>query len=213
MWAETQVGERAATSSWLGWELLGEVDRLDSESIATRFFCCVIPLWPSHSVFRSRSPDGHERAIGIRLQPRSVVLGYARVLLWVAAACLVIPALSVPPTGLSLALAAAGFACAALAAAATWRAGRLSSDERNRRALLRRVTGLGAPPALLPNALAVAIRDDLVTAWYTQSGRAWKDAIADGVAHELLVAIADYHHDAALLDQARANFDDPLRWN
>jgi hypothetical protein len=208
-------GEHIADPGWLGWDTLGEVDRMESESIVTRFFCFVMPLWPSYSIYLTRSPDGEQRYIRIGRQRRSVVLGYLRFDLWLAAIVLAAAGLSdLERFGSWLYLAAVFAGCAALL---QFGAGRLADDERERRMLLRRVSGLGAPPELLPERLRHEIRDQLLDAWQAQSRELWHDAIASGVASELLVALADYHLRPALVERARRSMVessvDRLRWN
>ena len=88
---------------------------------------------------------------------------------------------------------------------ATWAVGRVSADERARRRLLRRVVGIGAPPELLVGELPGRVRGALEAAWREVSTEAWPSAIVDGVANELLVALAEYHGRYALAAQARAN--------
>lgn len=202
------------TSSWIGWGDVGKIDRLETESIATRFFCVVVPLWPSHSLYRTRSNDGREVAIKLPLQLRSVVLGYLRATLGLAAAVLVSAAFAGSARFAPLVF--VGVLLAAFAAMLTFGAGRLGPEERERRMLLRRVVGMGAPPELLPADLADSIREDLVETWGSQSRIAWDDAIASGTASELLVAIADYHRRPTLVARARQNLargEDHLRWN
>ena len=45
-----------------------DVERLDSEAIATRFFRVIIPVWPSQSFYVTRTADGEEQRIKIPLQ-------------------------------------------------------------------------------------------------------------------------------------------------
>lgn len=189
---------------WLDSDDFGRIDRSVDEAIVTRFYCIGLPLWPQHSVYLSMR-DGTEQRIPIALQRRSVVLGYLRKPLWFAVTVLGAPAIAAPERWIWLAAPAL-----ALAVVATWLtfvAGRLSPAERERRALLRRVVGVGAPPELLPAQLRAALRNAIETAWAVQSVAPWRHAIARGDASEILIALADYDADPALVAEARASFD------
>lgn len=197
--------------SWIGPDDYGVVERVEGEAIATRFFDVVIPVWPMYSVYLTKTADGAERRIRIALQLRSVVLGYLRTPLWLTALILAAPALMVPARWLWLLGPALGVAVAA--ALLTFVAGRLGEDEQLRRALLRRVVGFGAPPELLPDELRAEVRANLELMWNTLGTRlGWMDAIEQGMANELLVALAEYEQDPALIARARANSANKV-WN
>jgi hypothetical protein len=186
---------------WIGWDDFGAIERADGESVVTRFWSIVIPLWPGHSVYVTR-----EQRIKIALQRRSVVLGYLRAPVWLAALVLAVPGVvDFARWGHFLVL---GAVLAALAALSQFAAGRLGAAERERRALLRRVVGFGAPPELLPPAMLAHLQFDLEQRWAAHSRLHWPDAITGGTASELLVALADYHQREDLLAIARGNLDD-----
>ena len=71
---------------------------------------------------------------------------------------------------------------------------------------------LGAPPELLTEELRAEVCANLIVMWSTRSSRRWFDAIEKGDASEILIALAEYHLDGPLLEQARANFANKL-WN
>jgi hypothetical protein len=170
----------------------------------TRFYSIGLPLWPQHSVYVSMR-DGAEQRIPIALQRRSVVLGYLRKPLWFAVTVLGTPSIAAPDRWGWLAVPA--LVLIAAAAWLTFVAGRLSPGERERRALLRRVVGVGAPPELLPPQLRAAMRNAIEAAWAVQSVASWRHAIARGDASEILIALADYEADPELVAEARASFD------
>lgn len=186
---------------WIGWDYLGHVDRLESESISTRFFCFVVPLWPSYSIYESTAPTGERQYIQIPRQRRSVVLGYLRVHLGLAGAVLAAAAVGLRHP----VLAVVALACIVASVLLTLVAGKLSPAEHERRRLLRRATGLGAPPELLPTDLLHAIREELLDAWHAESPIPWYQAIVAGYANEILVALAEYHQRQGLIEQARLN--------
>ncbi|MEJ7599286.1 MAG: hypothetical protein WKG01_15375 [Kofleriaceae bacterium] len=194
-----------------GWDRCGTIDRLGiGESIETRFFRVIIPVWHGPTIYITRDGD-EERHIEIPRQTRSVVLGYLRSPLWLCSILFVV-ASAIDPILWGRWL-EPGLALAAVAAVLTFVVGKLRGPELERRLLLRRVTGLGAPPELLPRHVQVEICDRLVDTWRTESRRPWAQAIVDGVPSELLVALADYHDQPALLLQARSNLLDDLRVN
>ena len=196
--------------SWLTTDDFGVVDELETESIVTSFYKAGLPLWPEHSAYVIRQKDGSERRIRIPLQTRSVVLGYLRAPLWAIGAALVLLALVAPQR--FLVLLAPGCMIAGTASLLTFVAGRLPERELLRRQLLRRVVGFGAPPELLTEELRAEVCANLIVMWSTRSSRRWFDAIERGDASEILIALAEYHLDGPLLEQAQANFANKM-WN
>lgn len=191
----------------MGWDDAGHVDRLGPESICTEFFCVVIPVWPRpRSRYVGRTVEGERCALEIPRDARSVALGLVRTPLWLAAVILGSPAVLAPERWLGLLPYA--LVLAALAAWLTFGAGRLSTRERTRRSLLRSATGLGAPPELLPAELRAELAAGLVDRWDREYGMDWCAAIQRGVASPVLVAIAEYHQRAALVDRAWSNLTD-----
>lgn len=189
---------------WITSGDFGVIERYVDESIVTCFYCIGLPLWPRHSVYVT-TRDGIEQRIPIPLQRRSVVLGYLRKPLWFAAVVLAAPVIAAPSHWWWLAGPALVLTMGA--ALLTFVAGRLAPSERERRALLRRVVGVGAPPELLPPQLRAALRHVAKSAWLRHSGVPWQHAIARGEASEILIAIAEYEAVPALIERARASFD------
>jgi hypothetical protein len=197
--------------SWLECEDYGAVDKLESEAIVTEFFTIVLPIWPARSVYVYKTTDGEERRVQIPLDRRSVALGYARFLTWMTALLFAAPALfDFTRFRHLLPLAIALVACASVV---TFVLGRLDPAEADRRALLRRVAGIGAPPELLPFPFRVEMCEQLADRWYTENRLGWREAIDRGMGHELLVALAEYHCEPLLVIAARRNIAADLRWN
>jgi hypothetical protein len=189
---------------WMASDDFGAIERSVDESIVTCFYCIGLPLWPRHSVYVTRR-DGAEYRIPIPLQRKSVMLGYLRKPLWFAAVVLGSPAIAAPARWAWLM--GPALALAATAAVLTFVAGRLTPSERERRALLRRIVGVGAPPELLPPQLRAALRHQTESAWRNHSIVPWRQAIERGEASELLIALAEYDAAPALVERARASFD------
>jgi hypothetical protein len=203
-------GRPGRAEHWFECEDYGVVDRLATESIVTEFFTVGLPIWPSRSVYRYTADD-QERRIEIPLDRRSVALGYLRAPTWVAAVVCATPAFAdFSRWGHLLALA---LALAALASVLQFVIGRLDPAEADRRGLLRRAVGLGAPPELLPGAFRIEMREQLADRWYVEHRLGWREAIDRGMGHELLVALAEYHHDPVLVLRARTNLASDIRWN
>jgi len=176
--------------TWIDDDWVGAVERLGQDVVVTEFFCVVVPVWPRRSVYVQRSSEGEQR-IELRLHRTSVAAGYLRTSTWMAALILTLPGLLARdrwawllPIGLGL---------AALASLLTFRFGRLSRAERERRTLLRDVVGVGAPPEMLPPHVAKAIRQALEGRWREDHLEPWTEAIAAGVGDEILYALAEYH--------------------
>lgn len=190
--------------SWLPVREFGVVERIEHESVATQFYAVIVPVWPIRSRYYSRSlKTGEIGYLDIPLHRRSVLLGLVRTPLWLLAVLLGSPTFALPSRWAWLLVIALPLAL--IAAYVTFFAGRLTPDEKARRELLRRVVGFGTPPELVDPALASKVRDYLDDAWSETSREPWHTAITNGVANELLVALADYHGRQALLEQARAN--------
>jgi hypothetical protein len=190
-------------SGWIGIDEFGVVERVDDESIATEFYTVIVPVWPRGSRYRTRSRGGEPQTVSIARHSASVALGLVRTTLWLLALVLAAPSLAVPARWIELLTLAVPLAV--LAAILTFVTGRLPADECDRRRLLRRVVGIGAPPELLPRDLVARIRDALEHAWREVSALPWPQAITDGEANELLVVLAEYHDRRALAARARAN--------
>ncbi|MDQ3365256.1 MAG: hypothetical protein M3680_07500 [Myxococcota bacterium] len=197
--------------SWLECEDYGAVDRTESEAIVTEFFTMLLPVWPSRSVFVSKDGDGVERRIQIPLDRRSVVLGYLRLPTWMAALILMAPGLvDLERWGHLLAI---GAVVGVIAAVLQFVAGRISPAEAERRALLRRVAGIGAPPELLPRAMRAEICEELADSWYLEHRLGWREAIESGLGNEALVVLAEYYGEPVLARHAHQNLAADVRWN
>ena len=190
------------TFAWIGWDDAGAIERVGPEAIVTSFWCVVVPVRAGNSFYRFRTRDGIEARFEIPRQRRSVVLGYVRTPLWFSAAILAAPVVF---AGRSWSLVPIVAALAGIAAVLTFLVGRLPPGERERRELLRRVSGIGAPPQLMPALMLDEIREGLADAWYRAEHTDWRDAIRAGMASEVLVALADYYQVPRLLARARAN--------
>jgi hypothetical protein len=190
------------TFAWIGWSDAGAIERVGPEAIVTSFWCVVVPVWAGNSFYRFCTRDGVETRFEIARQRKSVVLGYVRTPLWFSAMILAAPVMF---AGRWWSLVPIVAALAGVAAMLTFIVGRLPPEERERRELLRRVAGVGAPPELMPAQILDEIREGLAQAWYRAENRDWRDAIPVGVASEVLVALADYYQMPRLLARARAN--------
>jgi len=189
--------------AWIGYADRGVIDRIDSEGVTTEFFNVVIPVWPQKTYYVYVNRDGDVCRFAIPRDRRSVFLGFARTPLWTAA--LVCAAPGFVDFARWKYLLAIGIGLAIAAAVLTFVVGKLTPGERDRRALLRRVVGLGAPPELIPEAMLEQMRDDLADEWFHQAQMDWRDSIHRGEASETLVVLAEYHRDARLAIRARTN--------
>ena len=197
--------------TWLDCEDYGQIERLESEAIVTEFWTILLPIWPARSVYVYRTPEGEQRRVPIPLDHRSVALGYARILTWTAALLLGAPV--VFDFYYFAYLLPFAIAFAGIASVLQFVVGRLDPAEADRRALLKRVAGLGAPPELLPFPFRVEMCETLADRWYTEHRLGWREAIDRGMGHELLVALAEYHCEPLLVGHARKNLAADLRWN
>jgi len=198
-------------SEWLECEDYGAIDRLESEAIVTEFFTIVFPIWPSRSVYVYKTNEGEDRRVQIPLDRRSVALGYARFMTWMSTIIFAAPAIAdYERFGHLLPFA---IALVGIATVLTFVLGRLDPAEADRRALLRRVAGIGAPPELLPLPFRIDMCEQLADTWYTEFRLGWREAIERGMGHELLVALAEYHCEPLLVTAAKKNLAADMRWN
>lgn len=202
--------QRTSAVSFLQSDDFGIVDKLEAERIVTSFYRVILPVWPDHSAYVITARDGSERRIKIPLQKKSVMLGYLRAPMWFLAIVCIAPALFATEHWTKLLI--PGIALAIVASVFTFGMGRLTDDERQRRQLLKRVVGFGAPPEILPDALCAEVRSHLHLMWDTRSRTDWRDAIDAGETSELLVAMAEYHREPDVIAAANANFANKV-WN
>jgi len=188
---------------WIGWDDAGTVERIGDEAIQTAFFCVVIPIRAGKSFYRFRTSEGSEAAIEIVRHRGSVLAGFLRTPLWLAATIIGAPCVFAYERWGHLVPIAVGLAV--LAAAVTLGIGRLDGEERARRELLKRVVGVGVPPELLSEPMREDTRERLADAWFRDHHIDWRDAIATGIAGEELVALAEYYQAPGLVDRARQN--------
>jgi hypothetical protein len=201
----SRESERAYLRSggWLRRDFGGRVDVTDDAWVVTEFDWVVVPVRARASYYVQRDGDGGTEWIEIPRHRASVAAGLLRTTSWLLTLGCGLGAIAGEHapwwTGIVAVVAAL------VAAWSTWSLGRLSRDERERRALLRRVVGIGAPPDLLPPAQVILVRQQLDSAWNGRQRGSWQDAVLAGVGDELLVALAEYHQRDALAEKARAN--------
>jgi hypothetical protein len=194
------------TASWLSESEAGVIDRLGAERVATVFLHVIVPVVPRKSYYWYRNRDGDECAFEIPRDPRSVLLGYTRSPLWLLTCIFVTPPMFDFARWKYLLVLAAMFAIAA--SILTWGFGKLSPGERDRREMLFRVAGIGAPPELMPSAMLEQIREDLADEWYHRTDSTWRESIRSGEADEVLVVLAEYYGEPQLAIRARTNLID-----
>jgi hypothetical protein len=189
---------------------LGRVEALEDESIQTKFFIVGLPVFPMASFYATSEHVNGVSGIEIPIHGKSVAAGYLRVGLFLVA---LLSGLFVwlehrtyhPEYGMMAVSAVALLAWAVV----TFAFGRLSPSERMRRTLLRKATGLGAPPEILPPALRSSLEKKLRARWVAGGGEAdWKARLRSGRAKAaeipLLYALAEYGGDEALSAIGRA---------
>ncbi|MEO8699035.1 MAG: hypothetical protein ABI867_03295 [Kofleriaceae bacterium] len=196
----------AVTFGWIRDAEAGVVDRLGSERVATEFFCFIIPVVARGSYYAYANRDGEACTFDIPRDRRSVFLGYTRTPLWLLACFFATPALFDFARWKYLLVIAT--LLAATAAVLTFAMGKLSPGERERREMLKRITGLGAPPELMPADMLDQIREDLSDEWFHRTDTPWRDSIRRGEADETLVVLAEYYREPQLAIRARTNLID-----
>jgi hypothetical protein len=143
-----------------GTELLGKVDKINNESIQTKFIILGMPLFPIGSFYCLEDPFPGSRLIRIQLNLKSVVLAYLRWWISVPSITLIIIGFAgeqyiywvIGTVGIAIFL-------------VTFLFGRLSNDEKERRQLLISVVGLGADPKILPQKMRQSILAKLEEKW------------------------------------------------
>ncbi|MFO0552441.1 MAG: hypothetical protein U0271_28895 [Polyangiaceae bacterium] len=151
---------------YLGQTMTGRVDRCGSGFIGTMFFhIYFIPIAPmgSRAVIRQLA-NGHYQGIPLGIHGRSLLLGYARVWLFIAGLGLVALALSAAARGSSLLalpclIAAAG--AVVLGVLSNTRFGRLTVDEKAMRFVYQDWVGAAVDPGVLPRAYREELKRSL----------------------------------------------------
>jgi hypothetical protein len=199
----------------VGTMFLGRVEALGGESIQTKFFVLGVPLVPLASYYATEERVNGVTGIEIPVHGTSVVAGYLRLVSGIAAVlCGLFAWLEhrsyKPQYGL-MALAAVSFVVWALA---MFVLGRLSARERMRRLLLRAVTGLGAPPELLPAHVRATVGERITAAWAEAgAGADWRERLRTSAATDdelpLLYALAEYSGDGELVTLASRQIRGP----
>lgn len=188
-------------TGWIGSDFAGHVEKLDDEEIVTEFSYVVLPLWPKRSIYVHGS-----ESIEIRPHAKSIVAGLLRTTTWMVALILALPVVMLPEKWAWLAPFAIGLG--AIAAALTFAFGKLDDDEQERRRMLRRVVGIGAPPELLAEHVVEATRLALEGHWRGDHDESWFEAIAHGRSSELLAALAEYNGRPDLAREVRDRLAD-----
>jgi hypothetical protein len=191
----------------IGTMFFGRVESLAGEAIETKFLVIGVPLLPLGSYYLTNGRQGVE----IPLHGKSVLLGYARIGLWIGAFIWGLMAYVTkhysdgPEVFIGPAVLGIG------AAVLTFAVGGVSKAEQPRRLLLRTVAGLGAPPAILSQDIRSNIQDRLEKAWAARStGKAWRDALESGSLKKddarWCFALASYAQEPDLAERAWEKF-------
>lgn len=141
----------------IGTMFMGEVDAVGSQSIQTKFFVLGVPLLPLGS-FYFTSPG---RGMEIPIHGKSVVAGYLRLVLGLAAVGLIIRLFVMSSWNRDASDWIVAFASVALAVASLFVLGNLGREEKARRTVLLARTGLAADPAILPTNIRHDIEREL----------------------------------------------------
>ena len=154
----------------VGTVFTGEVDKINQESIQTKFFLLGLPLFPLESYYCLRMTQQGVQGFPIKLNFKSVIMAYLR--WWFGIASIV---------GIILAFASSDYfiilpsiAGLAIAISTIW-TGRLSKREKYRRQVLINVIGMGAPPNLLPESTVLEVSTKLENAWKQSAFGAYQE--------------------------------------
>ena len=144
----------------IGTEFIGKVDKINKESVQTKFFILGMPLFPLGSFYCLCDPFPGSQAIRIPLNSKSVVLGYLRWWLSIVSIMFIIIGYAMKEyvywvtgiLGLAIFL-------------TTFFFGRLSKSEIKRRQVLTSVVGMGAHPKILHRETVQSILAQLEEMW------------------------------------------------
>lgn len=194
-----------------GTKYLGGVKRYYNQEIQTKFaHFCFIPLFPveSESLLVTESGWSTRKGIHVKLNGTSILAGYVRIPLMMAA----IGSLIYGVSGGSVPGIIAGVLITGLAIYMNIYFGRSTAEESVERELLGSLTGIYAKAAWLSKDLCVTLYDRLSDA-YDATDRNWKTDLNNGLIGnaDLLYGIALLHHamnkneeSALLLEKANA---------
>lgn len=139
---------------------IGKVDAVNKESVQTKFFLLVLPLFPIESFYSlGITPQGN---LGFRipLHLKSIVLGYIRWWASMVSLTLIIGSLAAEQYELLV----YGIIGMMLFLSTFW-FGRLSKKEVSRRQILVNIVGIGADPNILPKGMKKETLTELEEAW------------------------------------------------
>jgi hypothetical protein len=183
----------------IGTMYFGRVEAVGREAIATKFFILGVPLFPIASFYFVDEPA--RRGFEIPIHTKSVILGYARVGLGLAALIWGVVAWLTKHYAQGHEVLIGPAIVTVVAAYLTFGVGRISKAELPKRLMLKAVTGLAASPDLLPKNTCDELLADLEKQWMEQGGeKPWRKAVEAPVLEHgpLLFALATYHRDAPL---------------
>lgn len=144
----------------IGTSFFGEIEAIRGQCIRTKFFVLGLPLVPLGSFYFTSGSGSGGRGFEIPLHGKSVLAGYLRIGLGIAALLLAIRLWAISrwerdvsdwvTFGVVLAVAIGSLFL-----------GRLSHMERARRAVLLGATGLAADPRILPREMSLSMLQDM----------------------------------------------------
>lgn len=138
----------------------GSVDEVDGQSVQTKFISLGLPLIPLQSFFVLDEKNNEVNGFPIAFNVKSVFFAYARWATFFVGALFTVEAIYNPEHR------SAGEIALAVVFVVAWLAltfvlGGLSADERARRVVLKRVSGIAAPPELVPTDMAMTVLTEL----------------------------------------------------
>ena len=144
----------------IGTEFIGKVDKINKESVQTKFFILGMPLFPLGSFYCLSDPIPGSQIIRIPLNLKSVVVGYLRWWVSIVSITLIVIGFAIERSiywvigilGLAIFL-------------ATFFFGRLSKNKIKRRQILINIVGMGANPKILPKEMVQSILAKLEEKW------------------------------------------------
>ncbi len=190
----------------IGTQFLGDIDSLGKEGIRTKFFILGLPIIPLESYYCLESGYRNVRGFPIDTNGRSVLVAY---LFWWISFPLILGGGLLFFTDFDNVYCVLMLISGLIFGFIVNRIARLSKPEKRRRTIFNNITGMGAPPELLPQDTRRDTLAALEKLWQTRTSdpslQDWRNAVSlddfDASSLLILYCLASYAEESSLASE------------